>query len=172
MPKQPTLRPSDIVVALQLTIYHSAQFKQLAESTGISAGECHNAVHRLRLSQLLLADERRPSTDALHRFLVHGMPFAFPPILGPAAMGVPTAHSSPAFREIVESPDHFIWAHADGSVRGQSLVPLFPGAPALPVRNRPLYELLAIVDGLRVGTTRVRNIAAEVLASRLAGGRA
>lgn len=168
MPKQPTLRPSDIVVALQLTLDQSAQFKQLAESTGLSAGECHNAVRRLRLSQLVLADERRSSRDALHQFLVRGVPFAFPAVAGAETIGVATAHSSTAFHGIIESPTRFVWPDADGQVRGQSLVPLFPGAAALPARNQPLYELLTIVDALRVGTTRVRKIAAELLASRFA----
>lgn len=172
MIKQPTLRPSDIVVALQLAIDSSAQFKQLAQSTGISSGECHNAVRRLRVSQLLIPDERRPSIDALHRFIVQGLPFAFPAILGPRTVGVPTAHSAPAFRGVVESTDQIVWASADGAARGQSLIPLFSGAWALPDRNPPLYELLTIADGLRVGTTRVRNIAAELLATRLAETRA
>jgi hypothetical protein len=172
MPKQPTLRPSDVVVALQLTISPSAQFQQLAESTGISAGECHNAVRRLRLSGLVLPEERSASSDAMHQFVVQGLPFAFPSIVGPGIMGVVTAHSSPAFRGIIESPDHFVWADADGPVRGQSLIPLFPGAPALASRNPPLYELLTIVDALRVGTTRVRKVAAELLAARLAAARA
>jgi hypothetical protein len=171
MPKQPTLRPSDIVVALQLTLDHLAQFKQLAESTGLSAGECHNAVRRLRLSQLVLSDERRSSSETLHEFLVHGVPFAFPAVVGAGTIGVATAHSSPAFQGIIESPDHFVWADADGGVRGRSLIPLFPGAPALPPRNQPLYELLTIVDALRAGTTRVRKIAAELLASRFAEAR-
>jgi hypothetical protein len=171
MHKQPTLRPSDIVVALQLTLDNSAQFKQLAESTGISAGECHNAVRRLRLSQLVLSDERRSSTDALHQFLVQGVPFAFPAAVGAGTIGVVTAHSSPAFHGILESPDHFVWPDADGAVRGQSLIPLFPGAHALPSRNQPLYELLTIVDALRVGTTRVRKVAAELLASRFVEAR-
>ena len=168
MPNQTTLRPSDLVIALQLAMAPSAQFKQLSEATGISAGECHNAVRRLRLSRLLMADERRPSRDALQQFLVQGMPYAFPPIVGAGTVGVLTAHSSPAFHGTVESPDHFVWADADGSARGQSLVPLFPRAPMLPVRNPALYELLTILDALRVGTTRVRKVAAEMLDTRLA----
>ncbi len=172
MPKQPTLRPSDIVVALQLTIDSLAHFKELAESTGISAGECHNAVRRLRLSQLVLSDERRSSIAALHQFLVQGAPFAFPAVVGAGTVGVATAHSSPAFSGIIESPDHLVWPDPDGLVRGQSLIPLFPGAPALPTRNQPLYELLTIVDALRVGTTRVRKVAADLLASRFADARA
>ena len=140
---------------------------QLAQTTGLSAGECHNAVRRLRFSHLLLANERRPSTEVLHNFLVQGAPFAFPPILGSPTIGVLTAHSSAAFQGILQTNDTIVWPHADGPARGQSLIPLFPGAPALSTRNPALYELLTIVDALRVGTTRVRNIAAELLSERL-----
>ena len=135
--------------------------------TGLSAGECHNAVRRLRLSGLVLADERRPSTELLHEFLVHGAPVAFPPVLGPDIVGIPTGPSSPALQAVVSSASGFVWADLNGSARGQSLVPLFPGATELPVRNNRLYELLALVDALRVGTTRVRTIAAGLLAERL-----
>jgi hypothetical protein len=172
MVKQPTLRPSDLVVACQLALQPAAQFIHIAESTGISAGECHNAVRRLRLSHLLLADDRRPAVELLCQFLVDGAPFAFPPVLGQTTIGVPTAYSSPAFEGIVESPDKTVWADADGPVRGQSLIPLFPHAAALPGRNQPLYELLGIIDALRVGTTRVRKIAAGLLSDRLSASRA
>jgi hypothetical protein len=167
MSKQPTLRPSDIVVACQLATTPSAHFINLAESTGLSAGECHNAVRRLRYSHLLLADERRPSNEVLHNFLVQGAPFAFPPVLGVQTIGVSTAQSSPAFRALVGTADGIVWPHAQGEARGQSLIPLFPGAPTLSTTNQPLYDLLTIVDALRVGTTRVRNVAADLLAERL-----
>ena len=52
------------------------------------------------------------------------------------------------------------------------MIPLFPGAPELPGRNQPLYELLTIIDALRVGTTRVRKVAAELLAERLSVSKA
>lgn len=168
MDRQITVRPSDIVVALQLTLTQSAQFKTLSEYTSISTGECHNAVRRLRLAQLLHADERRPARDALCEFIVHGVPYAFPATRGPTAPGVATAHSSPAFRGIVDSPDVIVWAHAGGSARGDSLVPIYPAAPTLPDLNPALYELLTIVDALRVGTTRLRKVAADLLTSRLA----
>ena len=167
--KQPTLRPSDVVVACQLTLSPGASFENLSKSTGISAGECHNAVRRLRLSRLLLSDERRPSNELLLQFLVHGVPFAFPPVLGVEIVGVPTGHSSPIFRGIVDSPDVFVWPDADGSARGRSLIPLFPGAAALPGLNPPLYDMLSLIDALRTGTTRVRNVSIRLLAERLPG---
>jgi hypothetical protein len=164
---QLTLRPSDIVVACQLALTPSAQFSALAESTGLSTGECHNAVRRLRFARLILPDARRPSIDLLHQFLVEGVPFAFPAMLGAPTVGVPTAHSSPVFRELVESSEGYVWPDADGAARGQSFIPLFPGAANLPSRNAPLYDLLTIIDAVRAGSARIRKIAADLLADRL-----
>jgi hypothetical protein len=172
MQKQPTLRPSDVVVACQLALTPDAKFLDIANSTGISAGECHNAVRRLRLARLLLAGERRPAAEVLHVFLVQGAPFAFPPVLGPQTIGTPTALSAQVVRAKVDSPEGFVWPDAAGTARGQSLIPLFSGAPSLPARNQPLYELLAIIDALRTGTTRVRAIASDLLADRLIGSKA
>jgi hypothetical protein len=166
MTKQPTLRPGDLVVACQLAITGPALFADLASATGLCTGECHNAVRRLRLARLLLPDERRPAREILHHFLVHGVPFAFPPILGVPTVGTPTAHAAPAFRGVVATADGFVWPYADGTAHGQSLLPLFHGAPALASRNQPLYDLLTIVDALRIGTARVRKVASDLLAER------
>ena len=167
--KQPTLRPSDVVVACQLALTPAAQFLQLAASTGLSAGECHNAVRRLRFARLLLADERRPSAKVLHQFLINGAPFAFPAIIGSDIAGIPTAHSAPAFRGLVDSAEGFVWPHDGGTARGKALLPLFPGAPELPDRNSQLYDLLTMVDALRVGSARIRKLASELLGKRLEG---
>lgn len=167
MANQPTLRPSDLIVALQLTITPAAQFLSIAGSTGLSAGECHNAVRRLRLSGLVIADERAASAELLWQFLVHGAPYAFPAVMGPDTVGVPTGQSSPPFSALIASPTEFVWAHPDGTNRGQSLTPLYPAAPSLPGRNPALYDLVAIFDALRSGSIRVRNLAASLLAERL-----
>ena len=165
--KQPTLRPNDLVIACQLAITPAANFKAVATSTGSSVGECHNAVRRLGISRLILADERRPAGELLHQFLVHGAPFAFPAVIGAEIVGVPTAHSAPPFEGIVGAKTAFVWAHADGTARGQSIIPLFPDAPFLAVNNPALYELLALIDALRVGAARVRTIAADLLGDRI-----
>jgi hypothetical protein len=68
---------------------------------------------------------------------------------------------------LVESSESFVWPDADGTVRGQSIVPLFPSASKLPARNASLYELLTIVDAIRAGSTRTRKLAADLLADRL-----
>ena len=165
--RQPTLRPGDVVIALQLAIADKTGFKNLASATGLSVGECHNAVRRLAMARLTSPASRRPVTELLLRFMVHGVPCAFPAVVGAPSVGVATAYSAGVFTGKVSSEERFVWPDADGTERGLALTPLFPRAAQLATRNRALYDLLAIVDALRVGRTRERKVAEELLRERL-----
>jgi hypothetical protein len=165
--RQPTLRPGDIVVALQLALEATASFAELSAATWLSAGECHNAVRRLSISGLLSPGTRRPVRELLTRFLLHGVPHAFPALIGPPSIGVLTAHSAPAFAGRVATDERFVWPDAGGTERGLALIPLFPGAPRTAGKNPALYHLLAIVDALRVGHARERKAAEALLQERL-----
>jgi hypothetical protein len=61
--------------------------------------------------------------------------------------------------------------HSDGTtslrLRGQSLVPLYPAAPRLAGRVPDLYDLLTLVDAIRVGRARERSRAAALLRAKL-----
>jgi hypothetical protein len=165
--RQPTLRPGDIVVALQLALESNASFAELSAATGLSVGECHNAVRRLSLSGLLGPWARRPVRELLTRFLLHGVPHAFPALIGPSSLGIPTAHSAPAFAGRVATDERFVWPDADGTERGLALTPLFPGAARTARKNPALYDLLVIVDALRVGHARERKAAEALLHEKL-----
>jgi hypothetical protein len=54
-------------------------------------------------------------------------------------------------------------------MRGESLVPLYDGAPQLASTAPELYELLTLVDAIRVGRARERKMATEALDARLKG---
>ena len=47
------------------------------------------------------------------------------------------------------------------------MVPLYAGAAATATQNPALYELLALVDAIRLGRTRVRTRAKPVLRERI-----
>ena len=164
---QITLRPSDVVVACELTLSESVQFAAISDATGISVGECHGAVQRLVQASLVSPTSRRSIGELLVRFLVFGVPHAFPPTIGPAVIGVPTAHAAPVFEGLIEAPEPYVWPELDGTVRGLALTPLYPRASELARKNPPLYALLAIVDALRVGHAREREVAERLLRERM-----
>lgn len=168
--KPTTLRPHDVAVALQLVLEPDLTFPALAERVGLSLGESHNAVKRLEKARLVSGSGRRAVIPALNEFLVAGVPYAFPPDLGPETMGVPTSHSAPPLSERFRTEDVLVWPSARGTHRGQSLVPLYPAAPDLAEKNPRLYRLLALVDALRTGRARERNEAKSILKDALHTG--
>ncbi|MEX2527852.1 MAG: hypothetical protein WEA09_09480 [Gemmatimonadota bacterium] len=166
---QPSLRPLDLAVALHLALRPEEGFETVAEVLGIGLGSGHRSVQRLMAAGLVLPHRRAVSPGPLREFLVHGARFAFYPVRGPEAEGVPTAHSAPPLRDHIESGRAIVWPSPDGSVRGESLLPLYHGAPGLAGTAPELYELLTLVDAIRVGRARERKLAAEALEAKLEG---
>jgi hypothetical protein len=163
----PPLKPHDVVVALQLTLTPNAPYRALAESVGLSLGEIHNAIKRLTAARLLSVDRRIPRRTSLLDFLLKGVPYAFAAELGAESRGVPTAHAAPPLYAHFSTSDAVVWPFAEGKVRGPAVEPLYEEAPSLPSRNPDLYELLALVDALRIGRARERELATTILRERL-----
>lgn len=164
---QPALRPLDLAVALHLALQPEDRFETIAAVLGIGLGSAHRSVQRLMAAGLVLPHRRAASLGPLREFLVHGARFAFYPVRGPEAEGVPTAHSGPPLRDHIESGRAIVWPCADGTVRGESLIPLYEGAPQLAGTAPELYELLTLVDAIRVGRARERKLAVGTLDDRL-----
>ncbi len=160
---QPTLRPADVAVAIQLCFTPGLPYAALAHRVRLSTGEVHNSVKRLAKAGLVLPGTRETSPSRLREFLVHGVQYAFPPEFGPEVRGVPTAHSAPPLAAQVANDTVIVWPFVDGTVRGQSLEPLYPAAPELLRGNPELYTALTLVDTLRIGQTRERKLATELL---------
>ena len=60
-----------------------------------------------------------------------------------------------------------VWPSADGTVRGLAFSPLYRSAPQAAGRDEILYELLALVDALRAGRARERELAGKEIERRL-----
>ena len=102
---------------------------------------------------------------ALLEFLVHGARYAFPPVQGALTRGVPTAYAAAPLNTVIapSTDPPPVWPHARGTVRGLSLVPLYPSVPEAALRDPQLYAVLALLDALRVGQARERDAAQKLL---------
>ncbi len=60
--------------------------------------------------------------------------------------------------------------YSKGTVRGHSILPLYPSVPEAALKDKQLYELLALTDALRVGRAREKELAIMELMKRLAHG--
>jgi hypothetical protein len=105
----------------------------------------------------------------LKEFLIHGAKYVFPVHRGGMVRGIPTAHAAPPLKEqLAESFDPPpVWPDPDGTVRGLEFSPLYKNVPAAARRDSKLYELLALVDAIRDGRAREREIAVRELTTRI-----
>ncbi len=171
--RQWVLKPQDLAVALKLVVLQGQwlPYAALGEAMHLSRFEAHAAVQRLLAARLLAAvdGQPRPVLAALRGFLIHGAPYAYPPVRGEMTIGFPTAYgAAPLKEQMVSSNDGSpVWPHPDGVARGPGLLPLYENLP-LAARDDPaLYELLALFDALRAGQAREREIARKLLEERL-----
>jgi len=173
------LKPQDVLVALKLVSLGGERqwtYAQLAMALDMSVSQAHAAVRRGLTAQLLVNDDGAivPHVGNLEEFLVHGIRFVFVPELGELTRGIPTAHGAPPLRQQVQAGDTPppVWPHPRGEVRGLSFSPLFRSVPEAARADRALYELLALVDGIRGGRARERKLAATMLAGKLGAAHA
>lgn len=167
--KQLSLKPQDVVVALRIALAPGEMsFAQLGQSLALSTSEAHGAVQRAALVGLIVREERRlmANLTALAELLTHGLRYMFPPVLGPMTLGMPTGAAVPPLAAHFEQAGvlPFVWPLAgEGGVRGLGLCPLYPGVPVAAQRDARLYQTLALVDALRAGAARERELALRLL---------
>lgn len=147
-------------------------YQRLAVELSMSQSETHAAVGRAVAARLMTdptVATGRPIPASLLEFLVHGVKYAFPPERGALTRGMPTGYAAPPLNKAIvgSSEPPPVWPLAEGSTRGEAFEPLYPSVPVAAQRDLRLYELLALVDALRGGRARERNLAAKELESRL-----
>lgn len=117
MPQRPCpFAPTNVAVALQLSLTAEASYAELARRAGVSVGEAHNSVKRLERTQLLTVKGQRPNPRRLIEFLLHGVPNVFPGHLGSETRGVPTAHGGPDLREQLVFDTEIVWPSVNDEV--------------------------------------------------------
>lgn len=165
------IKAQDILILLKIASKGKEPWRQseLADELAISRAEVCHSLDRCAEVGLLDEDKRVPQKEALLNFIAHGLKYVFHAKPGPLVRGIPTAHSAPPLtKKIVSNPgDTFVWPSPDGQVRGQEIEPLYPSVPKA-IKNAPkLYEMLALVDAVRIGRVREQKIAIEELRKRL-----
>lgn len=114
-----------------------------------------------------------PIKAACEECLISAVKYFFPVQLGAYTRGIATSYAAPVFEKHILIGDDPIpvWPDAEGDQRGLALEPLYRSVPrSLNQFPDPIfYELLTLIDAIRSGRVRERNIAIKLLKERLYG---
>lgn len=162
----------DIVVALKLLEYGQwPGFAELSTGLRMSLSQVSRSIVRLAEARIL-SPEKSVHRWHLSRFIINGVPYAFPVRLGEVTRGIPTAWACPGLKEtklasLLADDLVPVWPDIHGRISGRAIQPLHRGV-AHAVENDPqLYAMLALIDVLRVGRVRERQMAEEEIETRL-----
>ena len=178
------LKPQDIVILLKKISLEADNASepltqnQLALFLLMSPSQVNASIHRLLFSKLIVpickdANSKItywPDCKSTLECLM-SLKYFFPVKLGTYVIGIATSYASPLLeKHIILGDDPIpVWPYHNGAKKGLALEPLYHTVPAS-VKTYPdnlFYELLTLVDVLRNGRARERNIATELLNERL-----
>ena len=172
------LKPQDVSVTIQLLEPDSPSptYASLATDLKLSQSEAHSAVSRAVQAGLLASISEPKATmpvpvrRCVSEFFIHGLKYIWPAKRGAVSRGIPTASSFPPLTEelgLSDSALPIVWANPNGSVRGETIEPLYSRAPEACEENPFLYHWLALLDIVRLRTGREADLAARAIFTRL-----
>ena len=141
--------------------------KPMAEALGLSQSEVSESVARSKYAGLLDPSGKVVMKMAFMEFLQYGLRYVFPQKPGAVVRGIPTSHSASPLKEQIQSTEDYVWPYGKGKVRGHGILPLYPSVPEAALKDEKLHELLALVDALRLGRAREKELAVIELKKRL-----
>lgn len=172
------MKSQDIVILLKIAILEE-QFDQgliedpncpnpfalrsLEAALGISKTEVSASLKRSYQANLATKRRNHPKVNRrnLVEFVHHGLKYAFPVKPGAPERGIATGFAAPMLKGQIVSAgaDIYVWPYAEGQQRGLSVEPLFKSVPKASLNDERLYELLALIDAIRLGNQREANLA-------------
>lgn len=167
------LKPQDILLLLKIVSENNSTWNQkpIAAALGMSQSEVSESGARSKHAGLLDPKGKTVMRMALMELLQYGLRYVFPQKPGAVVRGIPTSHSASPLKELIESTESYVWPYGKGTARGHSIIPLYPSVPEAALKDENLYELLALVDALRVGRAREKELAVTELKKLLGLGK-
>jgi hypothetical protein len=167
------LKPQDVLILAKLVVIGEDDWSYgpMATTLWMSPSEVHAGVKRLIKARLASDQQNRitPHVRNLESFLLYGLPYVFVPDLGEITRGMPTGYAGPVLSPFFQASEDFppVWPDPDGEVRGQSFSPLYKSVPKAAREDERLYELLSLIDAVRGGRARERQMAYGEIKKRM-----
>lgn len=163
------LKPQDVLILLKIVALDEQSWfhHTIAKELGISQSEVSQSLNRSEYAGLIDEARKKVNKLAFTEFLIHGVGYAFPQQPGALVRGILTAHSAEPLNKIIQATDKYVWPYAKGVERGQAIEPLYPTAVEASLKDKYLYELLTLVDAIRVGRVREKDMAKRELEKKI-----
>lgn len=165
------IKDSDIYVLGGLLANDEAwSYRSLAERLRAPHPVVQRALGRAKAVGLYSPDRREVHRPHFEEFALHALRFVAPVRLGALVPGVPAAWAAAPMASAIHSSGDEpppVWPHARGQVRGQAIEPLHPAAAEAAEDWPELGEVLALLDSLRAGDARARQVAGDLLTKML-----
>ncbi len=169
MKKHSGMRPHDIVILLKIIAKGKEQWymKDIANELYISQSEVSESLNRSVMAGLIANNKKRVLFSAVQEFIFYGVKYVYPQKPGTMVRGIVTAHSAMPLVKDIQSNQNFVWPYSQGNQRGFAVEPLHPNVPKACLNDVKLYELLALLDAIRLGNVREQKMAMKELKKRL-----
>src|SRR5690554_4167463 len=169
MKKHSGMRPHDIVILLKIIAKGKEQWymKDLANELYISQSEVSESLNRSVMAGLIANNKKRVLAAAIQEFIFFGIKYVYPQKPGAMVRGIATAHSAIPLVKNIQSNQSFVWPYGEGNQRGYAVEPLHPNVLKACLKDVKLYELLALLDAIRLGNVREQKMAMDELQLRL-----
>jgi hypothetical protein len=165
------VKDSDVYVLSGLLAHDGAwSYRSLAERLRVPHPVVQRALERAKGADLYSVDRREVHLPHFEEFALHALRFVAPARLGALTSGVPAAWAAEPMADAIRSSGDEpppVWPYAHGRVRGQTIEPLHSAAPEAAEDWPKLGEVLALLDSLRAGDARVRQVAGDLLSRML-----
>lgn len=163
------MRPHDLVILLKIVAKSTSHWfnKDIAHELGISQSEVSESLNRSQIAGLITENKKMIMRSALFEFIRYGVKYVYPQKPGAVVRGIPTAYSARPLSEFLQSEDICVWPWALGDQKGQAIEPLHEKVPEACLKDPKLYEMLSLVDAIRIGKVREQKIAIEELEKRI-----
>ncbi len=171
--KQLILKPQDLIVALKVAISapRDLTLTVLGQELSLVVSAVHGSIRRCEHARLLSRSggSIAPLLPALLEFTVHGARYAFPAMQGTLTRGIATSLAGPSLRQHFDQSKSMplVWPDSLGDSYGPSLVPLHQIAVPASKQDAGLFDVLTLLDAVRAGAARERELATSLLMERL-----
>ncbi len=162
------MKPQDILVLAKIVAIGKKNWagQDLATELCISKSEVSESLNRSKYARLLDFSKQKVNAAAFLEFLEYGIRYVYPAIISGRQKGFLTAFSAPPLSSKIVSQTAMVWASESGTAFGESIKPLYPAVVPAIQKDKALYELLALIEAIRIGRAREIDLAKNELKTR------